>query len=138
MRSRLHPEMPDDLARHRSLLMTALVAAQLPERVPEAQMVRSWLDSWSGAGQVVEAMHELGYNAFLMQSLFVWSAEFCRNEVNPVTKWIGRAHGSTPWRAVQLAAIDTLERTRGGVIANAASASARQQGPARLRPGPEG
>jgi hypothetical protein len=32
----------------RSLLATALVAAQLPEDVPEARMVRGWLDTWHG------------------------------------------------------------------------------------------
>jgi hypothetical protein len=43
-------------------LLPALVGAQLPETVPEARMLRGWLDSWSGAGHLVEAMHDLGYD----------------------------------------------------------------------------
>jgi hypothetical protein len=100
-----------DSAVRGSLLTTALVAAQLPETVPEVGMLRSWLDSWSGAGHIAEAMHDLGYNARLTQSPFVWWAEFCRDEVNPVTPWIGRAGDAAPWRAVQQAARDTLTRT---------------------------
>jgi hypothetical protein len=49
----------------RSLLTTALVAAQCPETVPEARMLRGWLDSWSGVGHVVESMHELSYDVRL-------------------------------------------------------------------------
>jgi vacuolar-type H+-ATPase catalytic subunit A/Vma1 len=28
-------------------------------------MLRGWLDSWSGVGHVVEAMHDLGYDVRL-------------------------------------------------------------------------
>jgi hypothetical protein len=52
--------MPADLALNRSLLTAALVAAQLPAGVPEVGMLRVWLDSWSGAGHVVNAMHDAG------------------------------------------------------------------------------
>jgi hypothetical protein len=45
--------------------------------------VDGWLDSWAGVGHVVESMHDLGYDARITQSPFVWSAEFCRDEVNP-------------------------------------------------------
>jgi hypothetical protein len=69
---------------------TAFVAAQLPDAVPEATMLRSWLDSWAGVGHVTEAMHAQGYNARLRQSPFLWWAEFCRDEVNPATRRIGR------------------------------------------------
>jgi hypothetical protein len=54
----------------RSLLATALVAARLPETVPEACMLRGWLDSWSGVGHVVESMHGLSDDARLTQSPF--------------------------------------------------------------------
>jgi hypothetical protein len=103
--------MPPDLALNRSLLTAALVAAQLPAGVPEANMLRAWLDSWSGAGHVVVAMHDLGYNARLTQSPFVWWAEFCQDEVNPLPRWLGRGSDATPWRAVQQAALDALTRT---------------------------
>jgi hypothetical protein len=46
-----------------------------------------------------------------MQSPFVWWAEFCRDEVNPLPKWIGRGSDPVPWRAVQRGALDTLRRT---------------------------
>jgi hypothetical protein len=46
--------MPDDLARRRSLLMTALAAAQLPDSVPEAR--RAWLDTWKGIGDIAAGM----------------------------------------------------------------------------------
>ena len=93
-----------------SLLTTALVGALLPADVPEGRMIRSWLDSWAGVGHVVEAMRAEGYNARLTQSPFVWWAEFCRDEVNPVPRWFGRASDATPWRAVQRAALETLRR----------------------------
>jgi hypothetical protein len=95
--------MPDDLARERALLTTSLVAAILPENVPEAGMLRAWFDSWSDAGHVIEAMHDLGYDVRLMQSPFCWWAEFWY-EVNPLPKWLGRAGDAQPWRAVQRAA----------------------------------
>jgi hypothetical protein len=65
----------------RSLLLTALVAARLPDAVPEARMLRAWLHSWSGAREVVEAMNGHGYDFRLSQSPFGWWAEFCRSRV---------------------------------------------------------
>jgi hypothetical protein len=102
--------MPDDASRRSSLLTTALVGALLPADVPEGRMVRSWLDSWSGVGHVLDAMHDAGYNVRLFQSPFVWWAEFCRDEINPLPRWIGRAHDAAPWRAVQRAALETLRQ----------------------------
>ena len=76
-----HPVMPETAP---NLLMTALVRTLvLKELVPEGQMVRAWLDSWSGIGHVVDAMHAIGYN------------------VDPL-----------PWRAVQRAALETLRQER--------------------------
>jgi Chaperone of endosialidase len=43
---------------------------------PEARMLRGWLDSWAGVGQVVESMHDLGYDVRLTWSPFVWWARF--------------------------------------------------------------
>jgi hypothetical protein len=100
--------MPDGT--RRNLLTTALVGALLPADVPEGHVIRAWLDSWSGVGHVVESMRAIGYNARLTESPFVWWAEFCRDEVNPVPRWIGRAHHATPWRAVQWAALETLRQ----------------------------
>jgi hypothetical protein len=83
-----------------------LVGALLPAEVLEGRMVRAWLDSWAGLGHVVDAMHASGYNVRLMQSPFTWWAEFCRDEVNPVARWMGRNHDAAPWRAVQRAALE--------------------------------
>ena len=86
--SATHPVMPETAP---NLLMTALVRTLVPQGlVPEGQMVRAWLDSWSGVGHVVDAMHEAGYNVSLFQSPFTWWAEFIRDEVTPVAKRTGR------------------------------------------------
>jgi hypothetical protein len=100
-----------DASLRRSLLTTALVGALLPTDVPEGQILRAWLDSWSGVGHVVESMHDLGFDVRLTRSPLVWWAEFCRDDVNPVPHWLGQGHDATPWRAVQYAAVDALIRT---------------------------
>lgn len=53
-------------------------------------MLQAWLDSWAGAGHVVGAMPDLGYDARLCQSPFGWRAEFCRTQVNPLPPGSGR------------------------------------------------
>jgi hypothetical protein len=76
-------------------------------------MVRAWLDSWADVGHVVDAMHAEGYNVRLMRSPFVWRAEFCRDEVTPLPRWLGMAANAAPWRAVQCAALETLRQEWG-------------------------
>jgi hypothetical protein len=93
----------------RHLPTTALVGALLAKDVPEGHIVRAWLDSWAGVGHVVETMHGAGCNVRLSQSPFVWWAEFCRDEVNPLSGWLGRGSDATPWRVVQRAALDALK-----------------------------
>jgi hypothetical protein len=105
-----HPVMSDDRARRRSLLLTALVAARLPDDVPEARMLRGWLDTWRGLGDVVTGMKRQGFDIRLSDSVFGWRAEFCRSQVNPMPRWLGRGAAASPWRAVQYAAVDTLIR----------------------------
>jgi hypothetical protein len=39
---------------------TALVGALLPPDVPEGHILRSWLDSWSDVGHVLDAMTAAG------------------------------------------------------------------------------
>jgi putative tryptophan/tyrosine transport system substrate-binding protein len=58
--------------------LTALVGALLPPDVPEGHMLRSWLDSWSGVGHVLDAMTAAGHHVELRQSVFGWRAEFHR------------------------------------------------------------
>jgi pimeloyl-ACP methyl ester carboxylesterase len=50
----------NDLARRHALLTTALVAAQLPDTVPEARMLHAWFDTWAGLGDVVTGMNRQG------------------------------------------------------------------------------
>jgi hypothetical protein len=67
-------------------------------------MLTAWLDSWSGAREVIDAMNGHGYNVRLSQSPFGWWAEFCRSQVSPLPKWIGQGHDTTtPGRAVRYA-----------------------------------
>jgi hypothetical protein len=55
-----------------------LVGALLPPDVPEGHMLRSWLDSWSGVGHVLDAMTAASHHVELRQSVFGWRAEFHR------------------------------------------------------------
>jgi hypothetical protein len=41
-------------------------------------MLRSWLDSWSGVGHVLDAMTAASHHVELRQSVFGWRAEFHR------------------------------------------------------------
>jgi hypothetical protein len=60
----------NDLARRRSLLITALVVAQMPENVHEARPLRGWLDTWAGIGDVVTGMKRQGFHVRLSESVF--------------------------------------------------------------------
>jgi hypothetical protein len=66
----------------RSLLTTALVVALLPPDVPEGHFLRSWLDTWSGVGHVLDAMTTAGYHVEVRQSVFGWRAEFYREAMH--------------------------------------------------------
>jgi hypothetical protein len=91
-------------------LLPALAIASLRDDVPERRMLCAWLDSWSGARDVIGAMNGRSYNVRLSQSPFGWWAEFCRSQVSTLPKWIGQGHDATPGRAVRFAALDTLRR----------------------------
>jgi hypothetical protein len=94
-------------------LLPALAVASLRDHVPQRRMLREWLDSWSGAREVIGAMSGHGYDVRLSQSSFGWWAEFCRSQVSPLPKWIGQGHDAAePGRAVRFAALDTLRRDR--------------------------
>jgi hypothetical protein len=79
-----------------TLLTTALVGAVLPKDVPEGHMVRSWLDSWSGLGRVVQAMHHVGDDVRVSQSPFCWTADFCRDKVSQLPLRFAWNHDATP------------------------------------------
>jgi hypothetical protein len=69
-------------------------------------MLSAWLDSWSGAREVIDAMTDHGYDVQLSQSPFGWWAEFCRSQVVPSRS----GSDAEPGRAVRFAALDTLRR----------------------------
>jgi hypothetical protein len=94
-----------------SVLTTALVGVLLPPTVPEGNALRSWLDSWSGVGHVLDAMSAGGYQVELRQSVFGWRAEFYREAMqHSLAMWAGVGTDVLPWRAVQIGALDVLKR----------------------------
>jgi hypothetical protein len=70
----------------RSLLTTALVAAQLPHSVPKTCMLRGWLDSWTGV---------LGYDVRLIRLPFASAKSFLdeRGTMTASTFWATGAEG---------------------------------------------
>jgi hypothetical protein len=102
------------LPHRRALLTVALAAALLdtqgqPEP-PEQTMVREWLDSWTGVGQVVTGMARQGYRLHLTNvEPGVWRATFFGG---PMFEAEGFGTGETPWRAVQVAAWEVVGRAK--------------------------
>ena len=85
-------------------LKAALGFAQLRSSAPELQLVRRWLDSWRGIGDIVVGMHRAGWDAQLTQyGDGCWRATFyVTGQAHSI---VGRsAWEPTPWRAVQRAA----------------------------------
>jgi len=103
-----------DLARRRRLLVAALAAARLAPAAGAASPLtqcQHWLDRWSGVGLVAAGMARQGYDLELTR----FGDEGWRATFSPA----GRAHSvisgsaweATPWRAVQGAAWETLQRS---------------------------
>jgi hypothetical protein len=81
-------------------------------------MLRSWLDSWSGVGHILDAMTAAGHHVELRQSVFGWRAEFYReSNQHTLATWAGVGTDPLPWRAVQMGALDVLKRARRGEAA---------------------
>lgn len=102
--------MPNGPDRRRAVLLTALGFALLHGRAPELALVHAWLDTWSGIGLIAAGMARQGYDV----SLTRYDEQGCRAtfyvagmEHSP-TGAVGTAWESTPWRAVQRAAWETL------------------------------
>ena len=100
-----------DVTRRRALLTAALGFALLDTRgkptPAEVQMVRRWLDNWTGLGHVVTGMQRQGYRLSLTDvDGEIWRATFGRA---PLLSSDGFGTGTTPWRAVQEAAWDALK-----------------------------
>ena len=96
----------------RALLVAALGFAGCDATLPEIEMLRSWLSSWRGVGLVTVGMARQGYDLSLTRYADLgWRATFyvSGREHSP-TGASGSAFETTPYRAVQTAAWETLAR----------------------------
>ena len=96
----------------RALLVAALGFAGCDATLPEIEMLRSWLSSWRGVGLVTVGMARHGYDLSLTRYADLgWRAIFyvSGREHSP-TGASGSAFETTPYRAVQTAAWETLAR----------------------------
>jgi hypothetical protein len=101
-----------ELAPRGRRLRAALAAVLVRADAPELRLVHTWLDSWSGIGLVVVGMTHQGYQVSLGEhGASRWIAVFYRGGGGhePIAA-AGTAQESTPWRAVQRAAWETLNR----------------------------
>ena len=99
-------------SRRRSLLTTALVASLLPDNAPERRMLCAWLDNWTGIGHVTVGMDRQGFDLQLTKyASRGWRANFYTSGIEhaPISS-TGSAWEATPWRAVQRAALDALQK----------------------------
>jgi hypothetical protein len=109
------------LDRRRALLVAALGFCNRSEdreaRTPDPEtpltILRAWLSSWRGIGLVAAGMARQGFDLSLTRYAdFGWRATFyvTGREHSP-TGATGSAFEATPFRAVQVAAWETLTRT---------------------------
>jgi hypothetical protein len=108
------PRAPDS---RRALLIAALgfCCRDVHDPAPETPLsvLRAWLSSWRGVGLVAGGMARQGYDLSLTRYAdFGWRATFyvTGREHSP-TGATGSAFEATPFRAVQVAAWETLART---------------------------
>ena len=91
-------------------LRAALAAALVPHNAPEVQLVRRWLDSWSGVGLVLAGMAHQDCDVHLT----AYAARDWRATFFPVgiahSIVSGSAWEPTPWCAVQRAAWAAVRR----------------------------
>jgi hypothetical protein len=91
-------------------LRAALGFLRLPPRATELRLLHHWLDSWAGLGLIAVGLHRQGWDLQLTQyGDGRWRATF---HVTGAAHSIvgGSAWEPTPWRAVQMAAWETLTK----------------------------
>ena len=107
---------PHATDRRRALLIAALgfcCRLRTPDPETPLTILRAWLSSWRGIGLVASGMARQGYDLSLTRYAdFGWRATFyvTGREHSP-TGATGSAFEATPFRAVQVAAWETLTRT---------------------------
>ena len=91
-------------------LRAVLGFLQLAPRAPELRLLHRWLDSWTGLGLVASGMHRQGWDLQLTASgAGHWRATFyVMGMAHSIAG--GSAWERTPWRAVQRAGWDALQR----------------------------
>ena len=101
--------MTDRLGR---LLLVRLDAARVDADLPVLGALRSWLDSWRGIGDVERGMARQGYDLQLTRyDARGWRATFYTTGMeHPPTSATGTGWERTPWRAVQNAAREALNK----------------------------
>jgi hypothetical protein len=94
------------------LLLVTLEAARVNADLPVLGALRSWLNSWSGIGNVERGMAHQGYDLQLTRyDARGWRATFYTSGMeHSITSATASAWERTPWRAVQSAARSALRR----------------------------
>jgi hypothetical protein len=95
-------------AQRRIVLVAALGFLQLREQPPEVTPLRRWLDSWAGLGAILDGMVRQGFDVALTRNGDAgWRALFFPSSFIHESR-SGSAWATTPWKAVQEAAWQTL------------------------------
>src|SRR5436305_10793329 len=101
---------PGPAASSQSRLTAALAAVLTPGIAPELQLIRRWLDTWSGLGAIAVGMHRQGWDLQLTEyGDGHWRATFyVTGTAHSIVG--GSAWEAAPWRAVQRAAWQAMRR----------------------------
>jgi hypothetical protein len=86
----------------RALLSAALGFLQLRDQPPEVTLLRRWLDSWAGLGDVIAGLTRQGLDLELRQFPHGWRANlYPTGTAHSIV--LASAWEPTPWRTVQQA-----------------------------------
>jgi hypothetical protein len=99
------------LSNRRALLTAALGFLQLRQQPAEVALLRRYLDSWRGLGDVVVGLNAQGYDLELRQFPCGWRANlYPTGTAHSIV--VASAWEPTPWRAVQQAGWVALNTQR--------------------------
>ena len=97
--------------RRRALLTAALGFLQLQEALPEGALLRRWLDTWGGVGDLITGLTRQGLDVELRQFPHGWRVNLYPSGIAH-SVLVATAWEPTPWQAVQQAAWAALTRSR--------------------------